>query len=51
WLSLEGTAVVTDDPERCREGTERYAQRYRVPKERSDRTVIEIKVDQILGYA
>jgi|TARA_B100001540_G_scaffold84862_2_gene76459 hypothetical protein len=51
WLSLEGTAVVTDDPERCREGTERYAQRYRVPKERSDRTVIEIKVDQILGRA
>ena len=51
WLSLEGTAVVTNDPERCREGTERYAQRYRVPKERSDRTVIEIKVDQILGQA
>ena len=51
WLSLGGTAIVTDDPERCREGTERYAQRYRVPKERSDRTVIEITVEQILGYA
>ena len=51
WLSLEGNAVVSDDIERCREGTERYAQRYRVPKERDDRTVIEISVDRVLGYA
>ena len=51
WLSLEGKAVVTDDANRCREGTERYAERYRVPQERPDRTVIEIAVDRILGYA
>ena len=51
WLSLGGTAVVTSDQVRCQEGTERYAKRYRVPKERPDRTVIEISVDQILGYA
>ena len=51
WLSLEGTGSVTADPDRCLEGTQRYAQRYRVPKERSDRTVIEISVDKILGYA
>tara|TARA_Y100001970_G_scaffold292739_1_gene435544 strand:- start:6645 stop:6869 length:225 start_codon:yes stop_codon:yes gene_type:complete len=51
WLSLEGTAVVTSDPKRCLEGTERYALRYRVPQERPDRTVIEIAVEQILGYA
>ena len=51
WLSLEGTAVVTDDAIRCLEGTDRYAQRYRVPQERPDRTVIEIAVEQILGYA
>ena len=51
WLSLEGTAVVTSDEARCREGTERYASRYRIPQDRQDRTVIEISVDQILGYA
>jgi hypothetical protein len=51
WLSLEGTALVTADPVRCLEGTQRYAQRYRMPQERSDRTVIEISVDKILGYA
>ncbi|RZP40781.1 MAG: PPOX class F420-dependent oxidoreductase [Acidimicrobiales bacterium] len=51
WLSLEGTAVVTSDEARCKEGTERYASRYRIPQDRQDRTVIEISVDQILGYA
>ncbi len=51
WLSLEGTAEVTDDAQRCLEGTDRYAERYRVPQERPDRTVIEIAVEQILGYA
>ena len=51
WLSLEGTAVVTDDAKRCLEGTDRYAERYRVPQERPDRTVIEIAIEQILGYA
>ncbi|MFL2986229.1 MAG: PPOX class F420-dependent oxidoreductase [Candidatus Poriferisodalaceae bacterium] len=51
WLSLEGTAVVTSDEARCREGTERYASRYRIPQDRQDRTVIEISVDRILGYA
>ena len=51
WLSLEGTAVVTSDEARCKEGTERYASRYRIPQDRQDRTVIEISVDRILGYA
>ena len=50
WLSLEGTALVTPDPVRCLEGTQRYAQRYRMPQERSDRTVIEISVNKILGH-
>ena len=51
WLSLEGTAIVTDDAERFREGTQRYAKRNRIPQERPDRPVIEISVDRILGYA
>lgn len=51
WLSLEGPAVVTMDPDRCRDAERRYAERYREPKERPDRAVIEISVDRILGRA
>lgn len=49
WLSLEGTAVVTDEPARVAEAVRRYAQRYREPKRRDDRVVIEISVTRILG--
>lgn len=51
WMSLEGTAQVTTDPERCRDAERRYAERYREPKQRDDRAVIEITVDRILGRA
>jgi len=51
WLSLEGTGIVTADPERVREGVTRYATRYREPQPRDDRVVIEIAVTQILGQA
>ncbi len=49
WLSMEGPARLVTDPEGCREGTTRYAERYREPKERDDRAVIEIQVDRVLG--
>lgn len=49
WLSLEGPAVVTDDPDRVAEAVRRYAGRYRQPKERDDRVAIEITVDRVLG--
>lgn len=49
WLSLEGAAVVTTDRDRCRDAERRYAERYREPKQREDRAVIEITVDRILG--
>jgi F420H(2)-dependent biliverdin reductase len=49
WLSLEGPATVTDDPDRVAEAVRRYAERYRQPGERLDRVVIEIRVDRILG--
>jgi len=51
WLTLEGHAVVTTDPERCAVGEQLYAQRYRPPKVRDDRRVIEITVDRVLGRA
>ncbi len=49
WLTIYGRSTVTDEPVRVREGVERYQQRYRPPKERSDRVVIEIAVDRIVG--
>lgn len=51
WLTLEGTAEVTDDPQRVAEGVRRYTERYRVPGERDDRVVIEINVTRVLGRA
>jgi F420H(2)-dependent biliverdin reductase len=49
WLTLEGPAEVTDDPERVAEAVTRYAERYRPPKQRDDRVAIEIRVDRLLG--
>ena len=51
WLSLEGPATVTDDPERVAAAVAGYAARYRQPGERADRVAIEIRVDRILGRA
>ena len=51
WLTLEGVATVTTEPEACAEGCRRYAERYREPANRPDRAVIEIRVTTILGRA
>ena len=51
WLTLEGPAVVTDDPARVAEAVRRYAERYRQPGERADRVAIELTVDRVLGRA
>jgi PPOX class probable F420-dependent enzyme len=51
WLTLEGPAVVTDDPDRVAEAVRRYADRYRQPGARDDRVAIEIRVDRVLGRA
>lgn len=49
WLTLEGTATVTDDPDRVAAAVARYVERYRQPRERDDRVTIEIDVDRIMG--
>jgi PPOX class probable F420-dependent enzyme len=51
WLTLEGTAVVRDDPESVADAVSRYASRYRQPRENPTRVVLEIAVDRILGTA
>jgi F420H(2)-dependent biliverdin reductase len=51
WITLEGTAVVRDDPESVADAVARYAVRYRQPRENPARVVLEIAVDRILGSA
>jgi len=49
WSTLEGRAVVSDDPERVADAVRRYAERYRQPRENPERVVIEIAVTKVLG--
>jgi F420H(2)-dependent biliverdin reductase len=49
WLSLEGPVRLVTDTDGVRAGVEGYAARYREPKYRDDRVVIEIAVERILG--
>ncbi|MER7767369.1 TIGR03618 family F420-dependent PPOX class oxidoreductase [Kitasatospora sp. NPDC096140] len=49
WATLEGVAVVRDEPEQVADAERRYAERYRQPRVNPDRVVIEIAVDRVLG--
>lgn len=51
WITLEGIARVVDEPKSVAAAVAAYAERYRQPKERPDRVVIEIVVDRVLGRA
>jgi PPOX class probable F420-dependent enzyme len=49
WLTLEGTAVVRDDAAAVADAEQRYAVRYRAPRQNPARVVLEISVDRVLG--
>ncbi|WP_329002172.1 PPOX class F420-dependent oxidoreductase [Kribbella sp. NBC_00709] len=49
WSTLEGRAVVSDDPERVRDAERRYAKRYKEPRVNPQRVVIEITITKVLG--
>jgi PPOX class probable F420-dependent enzyme len=50
WITLEGTATVSDDPGRVAEGARRYAARYASPPPNPPgRVVIEISVDRVMS--
>jgi PPOX class probable F420-dependent enzyme len=51
WSTLEGRAVLRDDPVSVRDAEQRYAQRYRTPKPNPLRVVLEIAVTRVLGNA
>ncbi|WP_280472398.1 PPOX class F420-dependent oxidoreductase [Nocardia cyriacigeorgica] len=49
WLTLEGPATVLDNPVSVGEAVQRYAGRYRVPRENPTRVVIAIQVQRVLS--
>ncbi|GAA2100002.1 PPOX class F420-dependent oxidoreductase [Streptomyces albiaxialis] len=49
WATLEGTAVVRDDPAAVADAEARYTRRYRPPRVNPNRVVIEITVTKTLG--
>lgn len=49
WATLEGRAVVLDDPASVREAEERYAARYKVPRENPARVALRITLTRLLG--
>jgi PPOX class probable F420-dependent enzyme len=51
WLTLEGPVRLLDDEAAVREGEQRYAARYRAPRENPERVVVTIEVDRVLGSA
>jgi len=51
WSTVEGTAVIRDDPESVADAERRYAARYRVPRPNPQRVVIEVTITKVLGSA
>lgn len=49
WSTIEGVAVVRDDPAAVAEAERRYATRYREPRPNPRRVVIEVSITRILG--
>ena len=51
WLTLEGAAGISRDPEQIADAEQRYGRRYRVPRVNPRRVVLTIAVDRIMGHA
>jgi F420H(2)-dependent biliverdin reductase len=49
WSTLEGRAVLRDDPAAVADAERRYAERYRTPRPNPRRVVLEITVTRVLG--
>ncbi|MFD0686146.1 pyridoxamine 5'-phosphate oxidase family protein [Actinomadura fibrosa] len=49
WATVEGRAVLRTDPASVADAEQRYAERYKPPRENPARVVIEIAVERVLG--
>jgi hypothetical protein len=48
WSTIEGTAIVLDDPASVARAEEQYARRYRQPRVNPERVALRITVDRFL---
>jgi PPOX class probable F420-dependent enzyme len=48
WVTFEGEVSLSDDPEVVASAVQGYTQRYRPPKQRTDRVVVRIAIDRTL---
>jgi len=51
WITLEGTVRLRTEADVVAKAVEAYAARYRQPKVREDRVVVEITIDKVMGRA
>ena len=51
WITFEGTVRLRTEADIVAQAVEAYAGRYRQPKVREDRVVIEIIIDKVMGRA
>jgi hypothetical protein len=51
WITLEGTVCLRTEADVIATAVDAYAGRYRQPKVREDRVVIEIVIDKVMGRA
>lgn len=51
WITIEGTVRLRTEADIVAQAVEAYAGRYRQPKVREDRVVIEIIIDKVMGRA
>ncbi|MEC3956166.1 PPOX class F420-dependent oxidoreductase [Nocardia sp. CDC153] len=49
WITLEGPATILEDADSVADAVDRYAARYRQPRENPTRVVIAIKVERVLA--
>ncbi|MFN8076995.1 MAG: PPOX class F420-dependent oxidoreductase [Kineosporiaceae bacterium] len=49
WITLEGAATVSEEPEDVADAVQRYAQRYRVPRESPERVALIVVVDRVMA--
>jgi PPOX class probable F420-dependent enzyme len=51
WITIEGAVRLRTEADIVAKAVEAYASRYRQPKVREDRVVIEIIIDKVMGRA
>lgn len=49
WVTVEGTATVSEDPDEVAEAVRRYALRYREPRPNPERVVVLVRVTHVMG--